>query len=204
VPEHPVVELTGRTIRLDFESHPSLQSDEFPLNFDISISELRPLPPAQDRGSEADKVGHLGARFQFDGKDCRILSIFASGSFLESDKHNKLNKLVDAHPDWSEAQTTSALRAAGGKFGPNGNNEVVASFHADMLEPVLGKIQIVSTKFTFRGNREPPFYAIMERTIYFQAISGDRQDEYFVSIEPFGARITSLGRRIDSTNRITR
>jgi len=188
-------ELTGRKMRLDFVAHPYLESDTLPLGFDIGISELRPTPPAQEQTSEADRVGHLNAHFQFDAKDHRIISIVASGSFVESERQENLNGLVDAHPDWSVAQMTEALLSAGARFGPDQKDALIAEFPVDKLEPMVGKIQITSTKFTFRGNNEPPFFAVMDWTIYFRATTSGRKDDYFVSIEPFSGKITMLGRR---------
>lgn len=187
--------MAGQRIQLDFESHPYLESDDFPLAFDIGISEVPPVPPAPNQRSEADRVGHLGAHFQFDVKDHRVTSIFADGSLVESEKQQALNKLIDANPQWTEAQMTEALLAAGAKFGPNEKARISARLPVDKLEPMVGKIRIASTEFTFRGNSKEPYFAIMNWTIHFRATTGKHHDEYFISIEPFEGKIVSLGRR---------
>jgi hypothetical protein len=188
-------ELVDRHVQLDFASHTRLDSDDFPRVFDLSISDLKPLPPAQDQTSEADRVGHLGVRFQFDAIDHRILSIFASGEYVGGEKHEKLNQVVDAHPEWSEAQMAEALLSTGAKFGPNEKTAIATRLPVSKLEPIVGKIQITSIEFTFRGNREAPHFAVMNWTIHFRTIAGKHHDEYSISIEPFGGKIVSLSRR---------
>lgn len=187
--------MTKQGVVLDFDSHPYLESDDFPTRFDIAISEVPPISPTQNRISEADRVGHLGARFEFDARDHSFVSLFASGLFVNSDKQEDLNKLVDSHPEWSETQVTEALVSAGAKFGPGEKVKLLAGFPAQNLEQVVGKIHITSSEFTFRGNKTPPFYAVMQWTLNFQATIGGHSDEYFTLVEPFGGRVTMLGRR---------
>ncbi len=190
-------ELAGKGIILDFASRPHLDSDNFPAVFDLAVSETppSPLPPGTYEESDADRVGHLGARFQFDATDRRFISMEASGSLVATERQNVLNKLVEEHPEWTEAQMTDALLSSGAIFGPGQRERVLAKFPASQLEPILGKIQIVSAQFDFRGNKEPPFYPIMHWTVYFRAATKGRNHGYFAWIEPFSGKVVGVGAR---------
>ena len=190
-------ELTGRGVMLDFLSRPYLDSDSFPTTFDLAVSETphSPPTPGTHEASDADRVGHLGLRFQFDARNHHLVSMFASGSLAATERQNALNKLVEGHPEWTEAQMTDAALSSGAIFGPNRKEEILAKFPKTELEPILGKISIVSAEFDFRGNREPPFYPVMRWTVFFRAESKGRTDGYFAWIEPFSGRVVCLGGR---------
>jgi hypothetical protein len=190
-------EMSGKGINVDVQARYPLDADGPLFAFYIQVSASDQLgsigvPPYP---SSADRVGHLSAHFQFDGRDRRIFSIFANGSFLSDEKQQALAKLVDEHPEWSEAQMTDALSAAGAKFGPNQKEALLARLPLKELESILGKIEMRPAQFKFRGNTEPPFYAIMDWSIHFRATKDGRIDEYTVSLEPFNGRVVSFGRR---------
>jgi len=192
-------ELSGRGVFMDVQAQYPFEADGPLLSFYISVSAsdqmgrivAAPLP----NPSSAEKVGHLSAHFQFDGRDQRILHLVASGALLNSEKEQALTKLVDDHPDWSETRMTDALSSAGAKFGPGQRDAILARFPFKDLESMLGKIEDKSAEFTFRGNREAPYYAVMEWTVRFQTIRNGRKTEYTASLEPFDGRVVSLGRR---------
>jgi len=115
--------------------------------------------------------------------------------FLNDEKQHALTRLVDEHPEWSDAQMTDALSAAGAKFGPNQEETLLARLPLKELESILGKIEMSPAKFTFRGNSEPPFYAVMDCLIRFHATKSGRHDEYTMSVEPFGGKVVTFGRR---------
>jgi hypothetical protein len=190
-------ELTGRGVMLDFLSRPYLDFDSFPTTFDLAVSETPPSPPplGTHEESDADRVGHLEVRFQFDARDHRFVYMFASGSLVATERLNALNKLVGEHPEWNDAQLTDAVSSAGAIFRPNQKEKILAKFPASELEPILGKIHIVSAELDFRGNKEPPFDPIMHWTVYFRAASKGRNDGYFAWIEPFSGRVVALGGR---------
>jgi hypothetical protein len=187
-------ELTNRDIQLDLSSVARLDSDDFPRVFELAISGVKPLAPAQDQSSQADKFGHLSVRFQYDARDHMVFSLFSSGEYVLGDKQEKINQLVDAHQDWTETEMTEALLSLDAMFGPKENAAVTARLPVDRLEPLVGTIQISSVDFAFRGNSKEPYFAIMNWTIHFRASTGKHHDEYVVSIEPFGGKIVSLSR----------
>jgi hypothetical protein len=84
-----------------------------------SLSQRPAATPVQNQISEADRVGHLDTHFEFGARDHRLVSIFAFGSPSYGEKQAELNKLADAHPEWSDMQMTQALLSAGAKFGPD-------------------------------------------------------------------------------------
>ena len=190
-------ELSGKGINVDVKALYPFDADGPLLSFYVQVSASDQtgriaFPPYP---SSADRVGQLSAHFQFDGRDRRIFSIFANGPFLNSEKQKAVTKLVDEHPEWSEAQMTAALSTAGAKFGPNQKEDLLARFPLKELEPILGKIEMGPAEFTFRGNTEPPHYAVMDWSIRFRASKNGKSDEYTMSVEPFGGKVVSFGRR---------
>src|SRR6266849_2239275 len=133
--------------------------------------------------------------------NCRLifnLMFGTTGSFLSlltGEKQLALTKLVDEHPGWSDAQMTDALLAAGAKFGPSKKEALLARFPLKELESILGKIEMGPAHFTFRGNSEPPFYAVMNWSLRFRATKDGKRDEYTVSVEPFEGKVVTFGRR---------
>jgi hypothetical protein len=192
-------ELGGKGINVDVQALYPFDADGPLLSFNIQVSASdqlgRIVASLHPNPSSADRVGQLSAHFQFDGRDRRIFSIFANGSFLSDEKQHALTKLVDEHPEWSDAQMTDALLQAGAKFGPNQKEALLARFPLKELESILGKIEMGPAQFTFRGNTEPPFYAAMNWSIRFRATKNGKRDEYTMSVEPFGGKVVTFGRR---------
>jgi len=192
-------ELSGSGIMMDVAGRYPFDADGPLLSFYLQVSASdqtnRIVVPPEPNPSSADRVGQLSAHFQFDGRDRKVFSIFANGSFLNDEKRHALTKLVDEHPEWSDAQMTEALLGARAKFGPGQNGAILARFPFKDLEAMLGKIDHKSAEFTFRGNKESPFYAVMEWTVRFQATKNGKKAEYTASLEPFDGRAVSFGRR---------
>ena len=210
--EHPCVEhfseamglvrtfypdLHGKGVTLDITSSVPFEAQNLATAFYVNVSERHFDEPIRGSGvpnpSSADRVGHLSTYFQYDGRDNQILYVFASGSFVNSEKLQSLTKLIDEHPNWSEAQMAEALVAAGGKFDPKNRDSVLARFPKNGLESILGKIEIRSAEFEFRRNAEAPSGARMEWSVRFRA-SKNLREEYFVSMEPFEGKIVMFGR----------
>jgi len=192
-------ELSGKGIMMNVETQYPFDADGPLLAFYVQVSTSdqtnRIVAAPYPNPSSADRVGQLSAHFQFDGRDHRIFSIFANGSFLNGEKQLALTKLVEEHPGWSDAQMTDALLAAGAKFGPSQKEALLARFPLKELESILGKIEMGPAHFTFRGNSEPPFYAVMNWSLRFRATKDGKRDEYTVSVEPFEGKVVTFGRR---------
>ena len=192
-------ELTRKSVTVDSLASLPFDVDGPPGAFSISVSESHPTEPIRTspspNPSSADRVGHLSGRFQFDGRDHKIFSIFFSGSLANDEKQEALAKLVDAHPEWSDAQMTDALLQAGAKFGPNQKDALLARLPIKELEPILGKIEMGPAYFRFRGNTEPPFYAVMNWSVRFRTTEDGRIDEFTLALEPFNGKVVSFGRR---------
>lgn len=192
-------ELGGKGISVDVQALYPFDAEGPLLSFNIQVSGSdqlgRIVASPHPNPSSADRVGQLSAHFQFDGRDRRIFSIFANGSFLNAEKQQALTKLVDEHPEWSDAQMTDALLQAGAKFGPSQKEALLTRFPLKELESIFGKIEMGPAQFTFRGNAEPPFYAVMNWSIRFRTTKDGRIDEYTASLEPFSGKVVSFGRR---------
>jgi hypothetical protein len=192
-------ELEGKGIMMtSFASFP-FESGEEANYLQISISEVHPTEPIRNSSnpnpSSADEVGHLTTQFVFDARDRQVFSIMSFGSFVHSEKQQALTEQVDKHPDWSEAEMTRALSAAGAQFAPNRKEALLANIPFKKLEPLTGKIENQSIEFTFRINPEPPYVAVMDWSVRFRATKDGTRAEYTMSIEPFDGKVISFGRR---------
>lgn len=189
--------LSGKGVTLDIITSVPFEAKRLPAAFYVRVSERHFDEPIRNSGvpnpSSADRVGHLSTYFQFDGQDNRIVSVFASGSFANTERQQSLTKLIDEHRGWSEAQMAEALSSAGGKFGPDKKDNLLAKFPKIELESMLGKIEIRSAQFEFRRNEDSPSHARMEWSVRFRA-SRNPADEYFVAMEPFDGKIVMFGR----------
>jgi hypothetical protein len=76
-------ELSGKRITMDVEAQYPFDADGPLLSFYIQVSASDQLGriAAPPYPSSVERVGQLSAHFQFDGRDRRIFSIFANGSF---------------------------------------------------------------------------------------------------------------------------
>jgi hypothetical protein len=192
-------DLKAKGANIDLRARYPLDADGPLLSFYIGTSASDQTACCVDsrspNPSSADRVGQISAHFQFDGRDRRIFSIFANGSFVHEEKQEVLTKLVDEHPEWSDLQMTDALSQAGAKFGPDQKEALLARFPVKELEPILGKIEMDVTQFEFRGNVNAPYYAVMNGLIRFRSKSDGKRDGYAVSLEPFDGRVIAFGRR---------
>jgi hypothetical protein len=99
----------------------------------------------------------LTSRFQFDTERKDLIRLSVWGPFLTS-RLDKLKKEVDKHPDWPDARVVEALKSAGAKFGPDDRAEFVRTLPLKELEPLTGRLEVVSAEFRVRftpaeGNR---------------------------------------------------
>jgi len=70
-----------------------------------------------------------------------------------SEQNESLSKLVEAHPEWSEADEGRALKQAGARYGPEEKEEFVHNLRLSTLQPFFGTLKILSVEF--QGWSEP-------------------------------------------------
>jgi len=156
-------------------------------------------------------VGDLSARseslfdsmFQFHTNEhpCQCLDhqlkqLMNVGPFI-SDRVERLKKEVDSHPEWPDAQVVAALKSSGAKFGPDSLAEFIRALPLRALEPVTGRLEVVSAKFGIRFDRvaeDKPPEADLSWTVDAKWHSKDGQYEadYILTFEPFNGALENL------------
>lgn len=193
-------ELSGKNTTMDIKAQYPFDADGPLLAFYVGVSESdqagHVVAQPYANPSSADKAGHLWAHFQFDGRDHRVFLLFVTGSFVNSDREQKLQKKVNEHPDWRDPKIAEALALSGAKFGPDQKEALLAKFPAKGLEPILGKIEMGPAWFDFRSDGDMSPHAVLEWSVRFWARTDDKSmDEFTASFEPFEGKLVSLGRR---------
>jgi hypothetical protein len=79
-----------------------------------------------------------GRLHQFWAGDC---------DFVNYKKNQAIQKLVESHPEWSEAQAFAALKKAGARYGPANKDEFVKAIRLEKYEAFLGHFTVRSAEF---------------------------------------------------------
>ena len=168
---------------------------------EVSLLETNYTPSAQLlMGEEARKYKPLDpkliAYFDFD-KDSRIEGVTVAGDSLVNDtRYTRISQLVNAHRNWSDGQVVRALKDAGAEYGPEDNENFLASLPQKDLESLLGGLTIQSVEFHLRHDQSGGPIAELWWIVEADAKSSEGKTQSFtLSFEPFAGKLRSLRRR---------
>jgi hypothetical protein len=138
---------------------------------------------------------NVGFMFQVMGDD-RISSIGAWGEAVNTDEVTKMNRLVDAHTEWSERDIDDALRKAGAHFGSWAKDDLIHSIPMPAFKQLLEDVEVVSVKFSTRNEQQlqahlPAAYLAWDVTL-ISRMKGRRDCRYHAFFEPFQGKLTGL------------
>src|SRR6266849_9110090 len=88
----------------------------------------------------------LTGSFWFDDRG-GIREMWSEGPVVESKRNEAIHQLVEAHPEWSEAQAIQALKDAGARYGPGEREQLLQSLHLEKAEKLLGRLKTKSLQF---------------------------------------------------------
>jgi hypothetical protein len=150
--------------------------------------------PAGDfpAGPRAQQVLQTG--FDFDGHD-RLLSFSAEGSAIGNrEAAMAFAKLVENHPEMTDAEVIAALKKAGAKYGPNDKESLIKDFPYAKLDRFLGKLRVVSVDFFPLDERRDNPESWPMWTVMAEAKQRDGTViTYKLTFEPFKGDLLDIG-----------
>jgi hypothetical protein len=104
-----------------------------------------------------------------------------------------IQKLVESHPEWSEAQAFSALEKAGARFGPKSKEELLQTIHLDKYKQFLGNFAIKTVEFVGLEQSHEGSFAHLWWSVRLDAESpSGTHSSYTLIFEPFGGKLTQI------------
>jgi hypothetical protein len=141
----------------------------------------------------------LGGRFLLDPSE-QIEQVSIEGAWVNWNKWTKILRLVDSHPEWTQAKANSALKEAGAKYGPSEKEQFTKNIPVENLADSLGKLTIRSADFAVLGKaRKGNFSSLCWRVTLEAQPEGRPGATYYAVFEPFGGRLVWIGKSPPST-----
>lgn len=188
-------ELQGRGLRVRIEDPSTLDAQSGPLSFEFDV-----LEPDVIRRANEGCAARLLVSFEFQfashhGRD-RLFLLTAGGPAVNTEKREHLNRLVDSHPEWSNAQITEVLERAGAQFGPSSKDDLLKAIPVSPLQQLIGDIKIGSATLRFRDEAQmkehlPSAILLWEVDLRAQ-IGNEPPVKYYAQFEPFQGKLVSL------------
>ena len=139
-------------------------------------------------------------------RDSQVERLSAEGPFLQSQRRAAFDRVLQAHPDWSDDERAAELAAAGAEYGPGREPDIEAKVRPSALEKQVGRgVSIHIQGFTWKdpdskdtkgkeakGKAGPPVIGWRAR---LEASGPDgRPAQYELVVEPFKGRVISMTR----------
>ena len=100
-------------------------------------------------------------------------------------------EVINAHPEWTDAQDLEAAQKLGMRFGPDKKAELLRILPLKGLSSIYGPLQITEAKFETTGPKEPGSY-FADLHWYVTAKRVGASEKVQIMIEPFYGRITAI------------
>jgi hypothetical protein len=128
----------------------------------------------------------LWAWFRFDFRTHDLRNVRISGPFVH-DRLDKFEKEVNEHPEWSDEEVVSRVKAAGAKFGPHDQEEFLRALPLKKLEPITGRLEVVDSDFSVRNRAGQQPVAAIGWIVKAKCYSEDGKFEWdtVLLFEPF-------------------
>ncbi len=125
-----------------------------------------------------------------------IFKMWADGSdIIHSAQNSYIEKLIESHPEWSDAKAYEELKKAGALYGPADKEQFLRSVHLDRFERVLGRLKIKSVEFNGLSTDHVGSFAGMFWDIEVDAqLPNGIRSKYGLMFEPFGGRLVGIER----------
>ena len=164
-----------------------------PLNVEID-TRYAPGCPKPMWGDDPPRCPVLAASFAF-GLDGMLDEAHMNPLDSTEKKLEQTIKLVEAHPEWSDAQISETLRRSGAKFAPGDHGAPTTPLPLDKLRPFIGPFSVTSTEFNFRHQQDPKPFANLywEVHVTTKSPTGSPEPWRFL-FEPFDGRPIDLHR----------
>jgi hypothetical protein len=168
-------------IRFDVQRYDPLS--ERMLNPPHDLKTGKRLPPA-------DNQALLQGLIRFNERGYLHEFSLGDSDLIRSTDNDKIQKLVELHPEWSETQALAALREAGALYGPEKKEELLKTLQLGKLEPFLGSSTIRSVEFVVFHGAHVGNFAGLYWTVHLDTTAPDgKRASYTLILEPFEGRL---------------
>jgi len=189
-------ELKNRGLSLIIEDESRLDNHASPSSFTIKVLDPKVLDPKTGLSECTSWLISAGFQTPITPPDARIYSFSSNGSIVSGDELEKLNSLVDAHPEWSDVQVLEALTQAGAEFGPIAKDRFVKALPMAGLELLLGKFRVGSVNFSIRDAEQLKQHLASSTLLWEADLETEKPSrghrKYYALFEPFRGRLVSL------------
>lgn len=104
----------------------------------------------------------------------------------------KAAEVINAHPEWTDAQDLEAATKLGMRFGPDKKTTVLRLIPLKELSTFYGPLRIKDIKFSVASKKEPgAYFTDLHWRITVEIVGTPRTLQ--IAIEPFGGKIDAIG-----------
>jgi hypothetical protein len=170
--------------RLNFEVNTLPPDASFGITIDPHTGKV--IPPPQH-------ITLMTGDTQFNEE--QIVEIWVGNSDLISSKQNdQIDKLIQSHPEWSDARAYEELKKAGARYGPSDKEQFVQSLHLERFENLVGRLKITSVEpRSLPENRDSSDNVDLDWLVRVDAQLPDgTHHTYALFFEVFGGRLIGL------------
>jgi hypothetical protein len=189
-------ELKGRGLSLIINDESLLDNPASPPSFTLLVLDPKVTDPKTGMNVCTSWILAAGFAIPTSPADARIYSFSSNGSVVNADESEKLNSLVNAHPEWSDVQVLEALTQAGAEFGPTAKDRFVKALPMAGLELLLGNFRVVSVNFTIRDAEQLKQHLASSMLLWEADLETEKPSrghrKYHALFEPFRGRLVSL------------
>jgi hypothetical protein len=112
---------------------------------------------------------------------------------LNTKKNEDIEKLIQSHPEWSNAKDYEELKKAGALYGPKDKDEFLRSIHLERFEKFFGHLEIKSVDPPYVSDDRSASFVFLGWGIVAEAKLPDGSTRtYLFVFEPFGGRLTLI------------
>jgi len=135
----------------------------------------------------------------FDFQDKALWQFVVSGPLADS-RQEAFGKLVQKHPEWSDAEVIRAFKDAGGRYGPNEKDALVRGLPLADLRPCIGQFEFKSAEWVLHRPEGGEQVLNDTGTICFWRIYGNSRltsganKTYLIVVEAIEGKIQQIGR----------
>jgi len=125
--------------------------------------------------------------------DTRLKDVSFVGEAAKTPENDSMHRLVQSHPEWSDAEANQALKQAGARYGTEDKQEFLKRLPLKQLEPVLGKLTLVSANFHVFNNPEHLGDPSLEWWVNVSVLLPDgTRGSYALFFEPFEGKLIEI------------
>jgi hypothetical protein len=138
--------------------------------------------------------------FDWTTEDKDLSIMFAGGPLIDA-RGDKFSAEMSKHPEWPDARILAALSDAGAKYGPNHKAEFLRALRFEDLQPVVGKLELLSADFHLQRYDDD---GGVSKTDAYWSVRTTRHDSggpdavWDLTFEAFDGKLTGIRRSVST------